>query len=150
MIRNEREYRITKGAAKRFGETLALMERESASSKLTPQKQKLVCDAVLSQLEDLKSQVRAYESLKAGRRRHLQAKSIDELADVLIQARIALGLTQKQLAERLEVKEQQVQRYEATGYVAASLGRVSEVARVLGLHVSVGVPLPKRGEEPRR
>ncbi|MBI3890097.1 MAG: helix-turn-helix transcriptional regulator [Candidatus Wallbacteria bacterium] len=150
MIRNEREYRITKGAANRFEETLALMGRERASSKLTPEKQKLVREAVLSQLEDLNNQVRAYERLKSGRRRHLQAKSIEELADVLIQARIALGLTQKELAERLAVKEQQVQRYEATRYAAASLGRVSEVAQALGLQVSVGVPLPRRGEERRR
>ncbi|MBI4869403.1 MAG: helix-turn-helix transcriptional regulator [Candidatus Wallbacteria bacterium] len=143
MIRNEREYRITKGAARRFEETLALMARERASSKLTPEKQKLVREAVLSQLEDLKNQVRAYERLKSGRRRHLQAKSIEELADVLIQARIALGLTQKELAERLAVKEQQVQRYEATGYASASLERLAAVTRALGLAVTLSIPLPK-------
>src|SRR5947199_184943 len=61
--------------------------------------------------------------------------SFDELPTALIQARIAAGLTQKQLAERLGLKEQQIQRYEATGYASASLKRVSAVIQALGLHV---------------
>jgi transcriptional regulator with XRE-family HTH domain len=53
----------------------------------------------------------------------------------LIQGRIAAGLSQKELAERLGLKEQQIQRYDATDYASASLTRVCEVARSLGLKV---------------
>jgi len=58
---------------------------------------------------------------------------------VLIRARIAQHLTQRQLAERVGVKEQQVQRYEATEYSSASLRRVLEIAAALKLLVGAGV-----------
>ena len=52
-----------------------------------------------------------------------------------IQTRIAAGLSQKELAERLGLKEQQIQRDEATDDASASLTRICEVARSLGLKV---------------
>jgi transcriptional regulator with XRE-family HTH domain len=61
--------------------------------------------------------------------------SFEELPRALIQARIARGLTQRQLAERLGLKEQQIQRYEATGYASASLKRVGAVIQALDLQV---------------
>lgn len=62
----------------------------------------------------------------------LDVTSIERLPQNLIRARIASGLTQRELAARLGVKEQQIQRYEATNYASASLARVLEVARILG------------------
>jgi transcriptional regulator with XRE-family HTH domain len=49
----------------------------------------------------------------------------------LIRARIAAGLSQRELAERLGMPEQQIQRYEAKEYESVSLGRIAEVAKVL-------------------
>ena len=56
--------------------------------------------------------------------------------------RIAARLSQKELAERLGLKEQQIQKYEATGYSGASLGRMTEVVNALGLRVRKEVFLP--------
>ena len=50
-------------------------------------------------------------------------------------ARIAAGLTQEDLAGRLGVKPQQIQRYEASDYQTASFARLLEIARVLNLRV---------------
>ena len=47
-------------------------------------------------------------------------------------ARVARGLNQKTLAGRLGLKEQQIQRYEASEYASASLARIRSVAEVLG------------------
>ncbi|MGH9107125.1 MAG: helix-turn-helix domain-containing protein, partial [Acidimicrobiales bacterium] len=44
--------------------------------------------------------------------------------------------TQRQLAEALGIAEQQVQRYEASGYRSASLARISDVADALGLTIT--------------
>ena len=51
---------------------------------------------------------------------------------LLIRARIAQGLSQKSLAGRLGLKEQQIQRYEASEYASASLARIRSVAEVWG------------------
>ena len=53
---------------------------------------------------------------------------------MLIKARIARGMSQRDLAERIGLKEQQIQRYEATDYASVSLSRIREV--VNGLDVS--------------
>ena len=61
------------------------------------------------------------------------------LPQALPQGRIAAGLSQKELAERLGLKEQQIQRDEATDDASASLTRICEVARSLGLKVKAVV-----------
>jgi AcrR family transcriptional regulator len=71
----------------------------------------------------------------------IELDSLDALPRVLIQARIAAGLTQEDLAARLGVKPQQIQRYEASDYQAASFARLREIARLLGLRVPESVEL---------
>ena len=132
MIKNERQYRITKAQADRFSQTLRSLEQSPAGSKgVHPLIAKAQQDAVKSQLADLKGELREYESLKAGEFRLDQLNVVSVLPAVLIKARIAQGLSQKELAERIGLKEQQIQRYEATDYASASLARINEVARAL-------------------
>lgn len=61
--------------------------------------------------------------------------SFDELPQALVKARIALRLSQKDLADRLGMKEQQIQRYECTDYRSASLSRLHDVVQALGVSV---------------
>ena len=84
----------------------------------------------------LSEQIREYEELKSGAVDVLKAESLDELPGILIRARIARGLTQAQLAERIGVKEQQIQRYEAEEYGSASLRRLIEISNALELEIS--------------
>ena len=56
-------------------------------------------------------------------------------------ARIARGWTQRRLAEELGIAEQQVQRYEATGYSSASLARFADIAEALGVTITETVTL---------
>ena len=72
-----------------------------------------------------------YETKKEARDKNYKAatdklKPLHEFRSALTGARIKAGLSQKQLAEKLGLKEQQIQRYEATDYESASLRRVSE------------------------
>jgi HTH-type transcriptional regulator/antitoxin HigA len=53
----------------------------------------------------------------------------------LIEARIAAGMTQRTLSERLGVAEQQVQKWEATTYAGVSVERVQNVADAVGLTI---------------
>ncbi|MCE7885255.1 MAG: XRE family transcriptional regulator [Actinobacteria bacterium ATB1] len=62
-----------------------------------------------------------------------------------IKARIARGWTQRDLAERLGVAEQQIQRYESTQYTSASLARLSDIAKALDIDVRETVSLRKPG-----
>jgi len=136
MIKNERQYRLTLAQVERFERALdRLRARPVASDENERALQRLEEAALLSQLDDLRAEARQYEALLSGEDVAITADGLRELPRVLIQARIARGLSQRALAERVGVKEQQIQRYEATDYAGANLGRVAEVAEALGVEV---------------
>jgi ribosome-binding protein aMBF1 (putative translation factor) len=135
MIKNEREYRITIAQANKFEQALSQSDAAEVIAGLHPLIRKAQRDALQSQLDELREQINEYESLKSGQQAVISLNSLEELPRALIQARIAAGLTQRELAERMRLKEQQIQRYEATEYASADLARVNEVARALGLRV---------------
>jgi len=139
MIRNERQYRITKAQADKFEKALHESAAQADSKEMHPLLAKATKDALQSQYDELREQIEEYEALTSGRRKDLEVDSFDELPEILIQARIAMGLTQKALAERLGLKEQQVQRYEATEYRSASLSRLTEIVKALDVKVRVSV-----------
>lgn len=139
MISNERQYRITKARLEEFERGLSALEKTPQEDKAWQAVQR---DAISGQLEDLKRDVREYESLQTRGLGALEVLSFEDLPIALVQARIASGLTQRELADKLRLKEQQIQRYEATGYSSASLERVREVIDALGLKLSKGVFLP--------
>lgn len=141
MIQNERQYKITKAQVDDFGRKLNALVL-SAPAGVHPRIAQAQRDAIQSQLDELREELAAYEGLRTGRAKVLELTSLDQLPAALIQARIASGLTQRELAERLGMKEQQLQRYEATGYAAANLGRIREVVKALGVTVREDVFLP--------
>jgi transcriptional regulator with XRE-family HTH domain len=73
-----------------------------------------------------------YEKLRDGRITSREITSLRELPTALVEARIAARLTQFQLADRIGVAEQQVQRWEANEYSALSIHRLQEIADALG------------------
>ena len=117
MIKNERQYKITKSQIANFEAALAeLAQRTGSDSRL----RKIEEDALRSQLDELRDDVERFEQLRSRGRRPIHLESFDELPRALVEARIVAGLSQKELAERLGLKEQQIQRYEATEYSSAS------------------------------
>ena len=154
MIKNERQYRITRAQAGRLRRALGEakeretgyggeagmparvgMVGESRAKYMTvhPLIAKAQEDALNSQLADLEGELTEYEAVKAGGFDLGALKGLGDIPKMLIQARIANGLSQRELAERLGLKEQQIQRYEATEYASASLTRMREIAAAYGV-----------------
>lgn len=140
MITNELQYRITKRWAKRFEQAVAQVEDQHAD--LHPRLRQAMREGFESQLEELRQQLATYEALRSGQIAVLELDSLAHLPDALIRARIAAGLTQKALADRLGIKEQQVQRYEATRYAGVSLQRVHTIAEAIGVKIHERVIFP--------
>jgi predicted nucleic acid-binding protein len=91
--------------------------------------------AMASEAELLRAQIDRYEQLRDG---HITGREIDSLKDLpaaLIEARIAARLTQHQLAQRVSVAEQQIQRWEANAYSGVNLDRLQNVADALGVSI---------------
>lgn len=142
MIKNERQYRITKSQADKFRQALSQLHASPQFEQLHPILRKAQEDALRSQLDELQAQLSAYDALRSGKLRVIEVESFAELPRALIQARIAAGLSQRDLADRLGLKEQQIQQYESTEYTSASMARVREVIDALGILVREEIFLP--------
>lgn len=144
MIRNERAYWITKAQALKFRASMRQLRRAKRPEDIQPRLWEAQRAGMESQLADLEKELREYERLRSGKRKVLELNSLDALPLALIQARIAAGLTQEDLATRLGVNAQQIQRYEATEYRTASFDRIREVVRALGVKIRERVELAQR------
>ena len=134
MITNERQYKITRNKAKRFERALAEFDANAPQrGEVHPRLVQAEREAMEAQLASLREELEEYERLKSAGVSAIAVTSIDELPEGLIKARIARGLSQRELAQRLELKAQQIQRYEAERYASASYQRLCEVAHALGV-----------------
>lgn len=131
MIENERQYRVTKAQLERL-ET-ALANTSVGSDKLASKLSQAMRAGLESQIIDLRTEMEEYDALRRQHIKELELSSLADLPELLIKARISHNLTQAGLARRLKLKEQQIQRYEATRYRTASFERLLAVARALGI-----------------
>jgi DNA-binding XRE family transcriptional regulator len=135
MIENERQYRITKSWIARFEESRIAYAAHELSPNVDPGMHKLMDDALASEIETLRGQIDHYEKLRDGHITGREITSLRELPTALIEARIAARLTQRQLAQRVGVAEQQIQRWEANAYTGVNLDRLQSIADALGVHI---------------
>ena len=136
MLTNEKQYRITKAWIKRF-ETAATALEEDRPGCVDP----IILDAQIAglkgQIADLQAEAVEYEALKSGGVKRFDDSGVASVGVALIRARIAQGMTQGDLADAMGMKEQQIQRYEAEKYNAASLRRLAEVAAALSVRMEI-------------
>lgn len=147
MITNERQYRITKGWLKKFEAAATGHEQSEPAADVHPQIHQAGTDALRSEADALREQLREYERLRAGRVKQRTLGSLTELPKALIEARIAAHVTQKGLATRLGVAEQQVQRWEANEYAGVSVQRIQQIADALGASITEKVRFPAGGRD---
>jgi transcriptional regulator with XRE-family HTH domain len=133
MIKNERQYRVTKAQIRECEQSLEKVQGIKAPQGVEPELMKVAQAALASQHEEMRAAVEEYEALQRGEMSLFVAESLSEVPRILIKARIALGLTQRDLAMRLGVKEQQVQRWEATDYENATMDALRQVIKALGV-----------------
>lgn len=145
MIKNEKQYRITKAQVRRFQDAIAELAGRERPANITPRLWEAQRQAAQSQVDELKEQVEAYERLHVGKSKEVVLESVEDLPRALIRARIAAGMTQEGLARRLGVKPQQVQRYEASEYGSASFARIVKVVEALRLTMPRAVRLVRNG-----
>ncbi len=138
IIQNQRQYRSTKTELARFEQGLIAhdaREPHDPPSTVDPGMPQLMHDAIASWIETLREQIDHYEKLRDGHITSREITSLHELPTALIEARIAAKLTQRQLATRVGVAEQQIQRWEANDYSGVNLDRLQSIADALGVQI---------------
>lgn len=139
MIRNEREYQE---AVARLNEERARLEEHEkrlAETGLSEEEIKRVVDPMTSFHLQLKEEVESYERLKRGEFDDLY--NLRGLGHLLISLRIARGLSQRELAARLEIHESQVSRDERNEYFGITLERAIRILEALDVQLRTSVEL---------
>jgi len=139
VIKNDRQYGIIRGRVERLQRLQDALLDRLANESVDRARTGLELKAVRAEIRRLQAEVEDYKALREGRGEIGMAESLEDLPRLLVRARIAAGLTQAELAERLGLKEQQIQRYEVTDYESASLSRLIEVAGALDLRLSSSI-----------
>lgn len=142
MITNEKQYKSVKAQVENFQNSLENFSiSKTGDGKLSKALLELSKVALQEQLKELVEELKEYEALKDGQIVITEILSLSELPKTLIQSRIANGLTQAELANRLNLKMQQIQRYEADEYNSASLKTLLRIASELNVTVSADVQI---------
>ena len=137
MIRSESEYQE---AVKRLSEEQQRLGEHRARLKetgLTDEEIKRVIDPMESFYLQFKEEVESYERLKRGEFEELD--NLRGLGHLLIALRIAQGVSQRELAKRLEVHESQVSRDERNEYFGITLERAGRILEALNVRLRTRV-----------
>ena len=139
MIRNEKEY---KEAVDRIGQEKERLAKQKAELKrmgLRPAQIKRALDPMRSFHQQLAEEVDNYERLKRGQ--FGEMLNLHDMGQLLVSLRIARGLTQRQLAEKLGVHETQISRDERNEYHGVTLDRAARILKALNAEIHSRVEL---------
>ena len=141
MIYSDKQYGVSSAQLTKLHAALAAVQARTTDQAWLKNAE---IEALKSQIVDLEAELTEYDLLKSGQASFSKTYALEELPRVLVQARIASGMSQTGLAEKLGMKPQQIQRYEATDYMGASLGRLIEISKALGVKASGSFEGPKQ------
>ena len=148
MIQNQRQYKVTRGQIAKLQGALAASRQ--AEGRMHPRVYEAMITGIEGEIQKLRGQLREFDELQSAA--VLRLGSAEEIGPILIKARVARGMTQKDLAEAIKIQPQQIQKYEATEYRSASLKRVLEIMRALDVDIQADVLLtcPRAAAEPTK
>jgi ribosome-binding protein aMBF1 (putative translation factor) len=143
MIRNEAEYQEASARLASERNRLAEHRARLKETGLSDEEIKRVIDPMESFHLRLKEEVESYERLKRGEFEELE--NLRGLGHLLISLRIAQGISQRELAKRLDVHESQVSRDERNEYFGITLERAVKILDALNvrLHTKVEIEPPR-------
>src|SRR5260370_31796891 len=139
MIRNETEYQ--EASTRLMDERNRLTEHRARlrEAGLSDEEIKRVVDPMESFHLQLKEEVESYERLKRGEFEELD--NLRGLGQLLISLRIAQGVSQRELAKRLNVHESQVSRDERNEYFGITLERAVKILDALNVRLYTKVEI---------
>src|SRR3989344_9576590 len=145
MIRNEKEYQEAIRRIQEDQKVIQQQRSELEKEKLSPEGIDRAMAPVLSFHQQLVEEIEWYENVK--RQNFDSISSLNQIGHLLIALRIASGLSQKDLADCVDVSEAQVSRDERNEYHGMSIERAAKILSIFGVHVktkvSVDAPLTR-------
>ena len=146
MIRTETEYRLTCKQIEANRENEGRQRAALVASGLDPQTVEIAMEPVLTFHRQMADEAQWYERVRAGDLSPIH--DLNHIGQMLIGLRIARGLTQKELAERLGVSESIISRDERNDYHGLSIERAQRILDALGGQATIIISPPTREAKP--
>lgn len=144
MIRTEAEYQDALKRLEQDRQVISMQRSRLQELKLQESEVQRALEPALAFHEQLREEAETYERLKRGDIAPIE--SLNEIGRILIGLRIARGITQRELAERLQVSETQVSRDERNDYQGITVERAQRVIRALDARVRLEAEVPVDGD----
>jgi DNA-binding XRE family transcriptional regulator len=136
MIKSELEYQVSQEWVSKFQKSLEAMEQDEKRKENDFERWELNRSALQSHLDKLHQEIAEYEELSNCDKKQpikIQVESFNKLPDVLIKARIAAKMSQKELADILDSSEERIKECENKDYQCASFLEILDVSEALGI-----------------
>lgn len=136
MIKNELQLRVTQGKLQRLYDALSQLNARKPKDAFHDTHK----SSVKSLINDMEREVGEYNTLWGSLPPNQQVKleaPLEELGLMLIRLRIARGISQKELAQRMGVRPQQVQQDEENEYHSLTVGRLKRILEALEVKAEV-------------
>jgi DNA-binding Xre family transcriptional regulator len=132
MLKNERQYNSARAQLKVWMKNLDVLAARVANKEAEAWLLEEERFGIEQQIKQLAAEVQAYEDIVAGKK-HLMPPllALAELPTLLIQWRLYRHWTQRELAARLGIQENLLQKYEAENFSGVSLQTLQKIAKVL-------------------
>ncbi|MDQ3815953.1 MAG: helix-turn-helix domain-containing protein [Armatimonadota bacterium] len=147
MIRSETEYQEALRRLRQNQEVAAQQRAALEQSGLTPEEVKRGVEPLLSFQAQLAEEIEWYENVR--RRNFAPLTRLTAIGRTLIALRIANGLTQRELAERLGVSEAVVSRDERNEYHGITIERAQRILDALNASIVAHVEELDASTRPR-
>lgn len=137
MIKSDAQLQRTEAQIEAFRRTVAELEQETRARP--PEVREAVLASHQGMIRKLQAEVSLYQDLKRGLLRLPRLTGVKDFGACLVRFRIALGLTQEQLADLVDVARQTINKHEEQEYQAAPVVLVARVSEALGVLPEIAV-----------
>ena len=147
-IKNLHQRKITAAHLAEFTQKLADLEATNPADDNETTALRLSIAHTRSYIKQFETEIADFDALTTA-----ETIAIDSIADIglaLIRARVASGLTQAQLAERVGLHTAAINRYETNNYRTANLTRLNEIADTLDFDLAATLQRRKTNTTTRR
>jgi transcriptional regulator with XRE-family HTH domain len=142
MIKDEFQYEVSKDWVQKFNKTLAAMDRDEEAQRKDFLKWDAGRGSIQRHLDQLHEEIAEYEKLMAWDKIEpieIVVEDFNRLSDALIKARMAAKMSLEELAERLDMDPERIEKYEKKQYLDATLREILDISLALGLEFKTAV-----------
>jgi HTH-type transcriptional regulator/antitoxin HigA len=132
MIKSEAQRERTVAQIDGFRRALAKIAEEKPGKRTAALRGSY--EGMIRQLEE---ELREYDQLKSGDLKLPRIDRLNEIAPFVVKLRIAKGVSQTELANRLGVSKQVISRYEECDYQTVGIARLQEILDAIGVKTAV-------------